>query len=260
LRVLEGVPVSASDVARFLPSIESLPAAVNGSTIHGLAPLARRRVLGEIDVSKDGSFNIEVPANTSIELQTLDADGMALRTCSWIWAKNHEPRGCIGCHEDGELTPDNIFVDAVQGNSIRLCLPPERRRTVDFCRHVMPIVERKCVPCHGSDGAPPRLDGGMTLVEESNGEAYFNRAYRNLMQVGPSKDGAPSSGRYVQPGSARTSPLVWHLLGENTSRPWDGEANKGEAKAIPEHDREPISDLERRTLIEWIDMGAIWSF
>jgi hypothetical protein len=24
---------------------------------------------------------------------------MALRSCSWIWAKNHEPRGCIGCHE-----------------------------------------------------------------------------------------------------------------------------------------------------------------
>ena len=36
----------------------------------------------------------------------LDADGMGLRSCTWIWVRNNEPRGCIGCHEDGELTPD----------------------------------------------------------------------------------------------------------------------------------------------------------
>ena len=255
LRVLEGVPVSTH-----LPSLDSLPAAVPGSTIHGLPPLARRRVLGEIDVSEDGSFNIEVPANTPIELQTLDANGLALRTCSWIWAKNHEPRGCIGCHEDGELTPNNEFVDAVQRDSILLCLPPERRRTVDFRRNIMPVVQRKCVPCHGLDGELPRLDGGMELVQESNGQSYFNRAYRNLLGTEPSKEDGKLTGRYVHPGSARTSPLVWHLLDRNTSRPWDGRAIDGSIKPIPEHDGEPITDQERRTLIAWIDMGAMWSF
>ena len=77
-------------------------------------PIAVRRgvgILGEVPVEEDGSFNVEIPANTPIELQILDADGMALRSCGWIWAKNHEPRGCIGCHEDNELTPENRFVE-----------------------------------------------------------------------------------------------------------------------------------------------------
>ena len=94
-RVLEGIPLA--DV-----------------TPNGIPQLVQRRILGEIDIEKDGSFNIEIPANIPVELQTLDADGMALRSCGWIWAKNHEPRGCIGCHEDGELTPENVFVDAVK--------------------------------------------------------------------------------------------------------------------------------------------------
>ncbi|MCJ7675008.1 MAG: hypothetical protein MUO33_07635, partial [Sedimentisphaerales bacterium] len=91
LRVLEGIAIKIQN-SKF--------------NIQNFVPLAQRRILGEINVEKDGSFNIEVPANTPFELQTLDADGMALRSCGWIWAKNHEPRGCIGCHEDGELTPE----------------------------------------------------------------------------------------------------------------------------------------------------------
>ena len=39
-----------------------------------------------------------------LQLQLLDSQGLALRTCSWIWAKNHEPRGCIGCHEPPDRT------------------------------------------------------------------------------------------------------------------------------------------------------------
>ncbi|MHC4737089.1 MAG: HzsA-related protein, partial [Planctomycetota bacterium] len=100
-----------------------------GVSVNGIPPVAQRRVLGEIDIEEDGSFNIEIPANTPIELQTLDAEGMALQSCSWIWAKNHEPRGCIGCHEDGELTPENTLAKSVTRPSIKLTLPPERRRT-----------------------------------------------------------------------------------------------------------------------------------
>ena len=82
-----------------------------------------RRLLGEVPVAEDGSFNIEVPANTPIQLQTLDANGLALRTCTWIWARNHEARGCIGCHEDGELVPDNRFPQAAGKESVGP-LPP----------------------------------------------------------------------------------------------------------------------------------------
>ena len=257
LRVLEGIPPRAEAIGADLPSVESLPSRRQGSTINGLPPLAQRRVLGEIDVERNGSFNIEVPANTPLELQILDADGMALRSCSWIWAKNHEPRGCVGCHEDGELTPENLFVDAMNRSSTSLCPPPDRRRTVDFRRDVMPIIRRKCVACHGPGQAPPRLDGGMTPVVHRDGKACFNRAYESLLAVEGS-DQETFHGKYVQPGSARTSPLIWHLFGRNTSRPWDTVAAAGPVKQIPPGDVEPLDENERRTFVEWVDLGALW--
>ena len=237
--------------------LEGIPRAEQDSAAHG-SPLAPRRLLGEIDVAEDGSFNITVPANTAIELQILDVDGMALRSCGWIWAKNREPRGCIGCHEDPELTPENLFVDAVQRPSIALTLPPTRRRTVDFRRHVMPIIERKCVVCHGPDDAPPRLDGGQEAVDRDLGEAYSRQAYETLLASDDSSVDIGSSGKYVHPGRARTSPLVWHVFGRNTSRPWDGDIAKKPIKKIHAGKAKPLTDDERRTLVEWIDMGAIW--
>ena len=276
LRVLEGVPLKTGDSAAFLPALDALPAGTDGqgtdrrlvpkhgrlvwpsSTLNGLPPLAQRRILGEIDVEQDGSFNVELPANTPVELQLLDADGLALRSCGWIWAKNHEPRGCIGCHEDGELTPENVFAAALERPSISLCLPPDRRRTVDFRRDVMPIIQGKCVSCHGPGEAPPRLDESPELVEHAGGGAYFNQAYESLLALAGSQEGGRSHGEYVHPGRARTSPLIWHVFGRNTSRGWDGAAAAGPVKRIPAENLLPLSDGEKRTFVEWIDMGAMW--
>jgi len=258
LRVLEGVPLRNSDAGAYLPFIKTLAARRPGSSGNGLPPLAQRRILGEMDLGEDGSFNIEVPANTPIELQTLDHHGMALQTCGWIWARNHEPRGCVGCHEDGELTPENVFVDAATRPSIRLCLPPQRRRTVDFRRDVMPIIDQKCVSCHDRKGAPPRLDGGLQLVVHAGGKAYFNHAYESLLATEQSDKGTEFSGKYVHPGMARTSPLIWHIFGRNTSRPWDGDIAKRPVKRIAPEKAKPLTEDERRTFVEWIDMGATW--
>ncbi len=177
IRVLEGVPLSAAEwVAP--PDGPASGAGAEPSAADGLPALAQRRFLGETEIQADGSLQLTVPANTPIELQTLDEHGLALRTCGWIWAKNVEARGCIGCHEDGELTPENRYVDALSRKSVALTLPPERRRTVDFRRDVMPIVEAKCVSCHGPDGAPPRLDGGLAPASAAG---PWNRAYVNLL-------------------------------------------------------------------------------
>jgi len=214
LRVLEGIAVKTQN--------SKLKA-------QNLVPLAQRRILGEIDVEKDGSFNIEVPANTPIELQTLDADGMALRSCGWIWAKNHEPRGCIGCHEDGELTPENVLVSALTRPSIKLTLPAERRRTVDFRRDVMPIIRAKCARCH---------ENSKLKTQDLN----------------------PESGKYVDPGRARTSPLIWRIFGRNTSRPWDETFSPQSVTVdqMPPAGSVALTEDEKRTFIEWIDMGALW--
>jgi hypothetical protein len=71
------------------------------------------RTLGEAELEDDGSFHLQIPANQAIKVQLLDARGELLRSSSWIWARNKENRGCIGCHEDPELSPDNREAKAV---------------------------------------------------------------------------------------------------------------------------------------------------
>jgi len=247
VRILEGLPLGA-DALR-----ENGGWTVTGVGPYGVPVLAQRRILSEVPVEEDGSFNVEIPANISIELQILDADGMALRSCGWIWAKNHEPRGCIGCHEDGELTPENVFVDAVQEASVKLTLPPERRRTVDFRRDVMPIIAAKCVRCHGRPDAPVHLPGDPALVPGEDGTARFARSYESLL------DGArDGTGKYVHPGRARTSSLIWRLYGRGTSRPWDESVPEKPVSKMPPDGAEALSEGEKRTFVEWIDTGALW--
>lgn len=227
--------------------LEGISLANKTAVSSGIPQLAQRRILGEIDIEKDGSFNIEIPANTPVELQTLDADGMALRSCSWIWAKNHEPRGCIGCHEDGELTPENVFVDAAKRPSIKLTLPAERRRTVDFRRDIMPIIAEKCARCHEQSNSSVRLTKEI-------GERPFNHSYTNLMTPGEK----PGEGKYIHPGRARTSLLIWRLFGRNTSRPWDSTFSQQTVTRMPPEPHTVLSEDEKRTFVEWIDMGALW--
>lgn len=258
LRVLEGVPlpgVQADDPGR--ASRQPGEGRLRG-TSSGPPPLAQRRMLGEIDVEAGGAFNLKVPANTPIELQILDADGLSLRSCGWIWARNHEPRGCIGCHEDGELTPENVLVEALERASVPLVLPPQRRRTVDFRRDVLPIIRKKCVVCHDPGQAPPRLDGRRERTAKAAPGTSFHRAYENLLATDGKTPGGDHRWKYVHPGRARTSPLVWHLLGRNTSRPWDGQPASAAAKGIPPGHAPAISADEIRTFTEWIDLGALW--
>jgi hypothetical protein len=213
------------------------------------SPFVFKRLLGEVPLEADGSFFIEVPANIPIQLQLVDTRGMALRTCSWIWVKNHEPRGCIGCHEDGELTPPNRFVEAVRKPPIQLTLPAEKRRTVDFRRHVLPILLKRCTSsagCH--EGFPSRLAGKKLDPVE---------VYNHLMRPAPNHVDSLAR-RYIHPGRARTSPLIWHLFGGRTDQAWDRTGAPRPTEELPFLDSGLLSDREKRTLVEWIDLGAHW--
>jgi hypothetical protein len=250
LRVLEGIPFTSKAAATYSRQDTEVPLPWS----NGIPPLVQRRILGEIVVEKDGSFNIEIPANTPIELQMLDAEGMSLRSCGWIWAKNRERRGCVGCHEDGELTPENIVAKAITRPSIKLTLPPERRQTVDFRRDIMPIIAKKCVQCHSKADSTPRLTPNISLVARSGGKSYFNLSYESLL----AEVNQTGRGKYVHPGRARTSPLIWHIFGRNTSRPWDNVHSTEQVTRMPPVKVKALTEDERRAFVEWIDMGALW--
>jgi len=217
--------------------------------------MARRRVLAEVAVEDDGSFNIAVPADTPIQLQLLDGNGLALRSCAWIWARNHESRGCIGCHEDGELTPEDRFAKALATGSVIVAPGAVRRPAPDFRHDLLPLVRSKCVACHSQGQSQPDLSDRASPVEEARTARWV---YEQLLAPGARSDLRSANGKYVQPGKARTSPLVWHVLGRNASRPWDGPSREGPCKPIPDSRTAPLTEADKRAFIEWVDTGAAW--
>lgn len=196
--------------AKRLRVIEGLPAGRSG--------LIGQRLLGDVALDSDGSFHLRIPPNTPVRLQVLDEAGMALRTSAWIWAKNKEQRGCIGCHEDGERTPENVLAEALEHAAADLTLPPERRRTVEFNRDVRPVLTTSCshTGCH---------NGPLPLA-------------------------------WITPGNARTSSIIWAIFGRNTARPWDHAAARARPRRMPPPGSTQLTHEQRQAIVEWIDMGA----
>ena len=70
---------------------------------------------GRVHVEKDGSFYLKVIADMPFRVQTLDENGNVLNgPGGWVWLRPNERRGCVGCHEDYELVPENKVPMAVE--------------------------------------------------------------------------------------------------------------------------------------------------
>ncbi|MDP2896471.1 MAG: hypothetical protein Q8Q12_07910, partial [bacterium] len=263
LRVIEGIPLRYDAPGWRLPEKEKR--LVPGASVYSATAFGPRRILGDIPVESDGSFYFRAPAETPISLQLLDENGMAVATHqSWLWGMPKENRGCIGCHEDRELTPPNRLTEALKKPPFQLTDPPEKRRTVDFTHDIAPLIRGRCVQCHTREH--PRLD--LSSLEnpgsdesDKSGAVSFSGAYKLLLcpsETGTEmgQAGSPSH-RYVMPGSARESPVVWHLFGKRMDGAENSSAGGMSAAQMPPE--APLSDAERRLFIEWIDIGAQWN-
>jgi hypothetical protein len=244
---------------RFLEGVPQSPAARSNGPVPpgGFVP---RRLVGEAPVEEDGSFNVELPADIPLLLQTLDADGMALATCGWIWVKPKEKRGCIGCHEDPERTPENEFVLALRRPSNRLVVPAGERRSISFAEDIAPILQKHCAnsECHGGNGTPLRLPLAADKPSSRDLELAYAALLRPLRGKAKAAEPPPRTGKYVDAGRSRTSWLVWQLTGTNTSRVWDKPTPSARNIRLmpPQGKGTPLLEEERRTILQWIDLGA----
>jgi len=88
--------------------------------------------LGEIDVEKDGSFYLKVIADTPFQIQAIDNNGNVIgNPCGWVYLRPNERRGCIGCHENNELVPENKVPLAVKNAPVNIPV------------HINKVVEKK---------------------------------------------------------------------------------------------------------------------
>lgn len=150
-----------------------------------------KRIIGEVNMENDGSVMFEVPANTPIFVQPLDAEGKALQIMrSWFTAMPGEILSCIGCHEDRNM------IAIPRKNKASLKEPQKiqtwngKERGFSYRHEVQPVLDRYCIGCHGQENKNrPYLKGDKWITDWSSqisGSASreyggnFTRSYADL--------------------------------------------------------------------------------
>ncbi|MBT3200039.1 MAG: hypothetical protein HN350_08980 [Phycisphaerales bacterium] len=264
VRVLEGFGVEDMNPKKHKGMVIDILQMSFGSSSNSGNAFEQRSIIGYAPVEKDGSFHIEVPADTVMCLQTLDKNDMAIETqLTWVWVRPGETRTCIGCHEDRETALANTDCMAMRKKAYFVAPPKEKRRTVDFRRDIMPIIEKRCSSCHhGGKDTDGGLDlrKGFDLVFHRSGcrgrtinAAIFNHAYESLLQA---PTGRTRVGTLVISGAAKYSPLIWRLYGKQLG--FTDERNPYTKKPAQMPPKQALSDAEKKLFVEWVDLGAQW--
>jgi hypothetical protein len=285
LRVLEAVP---------------LPRDVNrrGGPI-GNTNFEKQRVVGYAPVRSDGSFAVEVPANRSLHMQTLDQNGMMLvNQLTWVQVMPGERRLCTGCHDshdrdriinDLEILQTQQVLNRATGRTYDagfnnadniMAHPAARTDTVDFFDRYRPgrtntvqaIFDARCISCHATNSPAgglslQNLPSDLVPVPPNSNMNGTTSVYDSLTDA--EKYRTPSNGflEYVSPYGARRSPLMWVMYGRQLNRSDNADyrplsQDHTQLWARDQYNRiDPFlpSNRDLLTLIEWIDAGTQYS-
>ena len=233
LRILEAIP---------LPRSSSLRGGPIGNT-----SFEKQRVVGYAPVRSDGSFAVEVPANRSLHMQTLDQHGMMLvNQLTWVQVMPGERRLCTGCHDSHDRdrvindlqilqtqqvmnTAQNRTYDAGFHNADDVLshpAAPSPTDTMDFfdryrtsrTNTIQSIFDRRCVSCHGT----ATRAGGLSLQPipsdlvpppPNSGMSGTTTVYDTLSTVARYHTPSNSLLAYVTDDGSRRSPLMWVMYG-----------------------------------------------
>ncbi|MEL6823679.1 MAG: hypothetical protein AAFP70_18125, partial [Calditrichota bacterium] len=196
VRILEAIPMPISRNNRGGPL--------------GNTNFEKQRVVGYAPVRSDGSFTVEVPANRSLHMQTIDENGMRLvNQRTWVQVMPGEKRLCTGCHdshdrdriiEDLEIQLDDKVMNTAEARTYESGFHnafnvenhvAAKRDTVDFFdkenpnkgNTVQTVLNNRCVSCHG--GSAP--SGGLSMqlaAEDLNGDDGVTTVYDRLTENG----------------------------------------------------------------------------
>jgi hypothetical protein len=175
-----------------------------------------RMPLGVVPVEEDGSVYCEAPVGKPIYFQLLDENGMAVQSMrSVTYVHPGEQMSCVGCHESKWESPPVI------PNPLAMQRPPSKiqpevqdQYPFSFHRHVKPVLDNSCDPCHQNSNVEPTsmeywdlepyafyLAGGGILLESVHGgsrttpgsfgamysrmgQALLNQTHQDAMQNG----------------------------------------------------------------------------
>ena len=137
-----------------------------------------KRILGTVDIEKDGSVCFEMPANTPVSFQPLDGKGRALQLMrSWTVGMPGERVSCTGCHEDNRSsihTKRTIADEKYFKGEIQQIKPTDGDglRPWGFANELWPVVVKNCNSCHKLDSP----------------EAAYRKLHPYMRRPGPESD------------------------------------------------------------------------
>jgi hypothetical protein len=219
----------------------------------------KRFMIAEVPLEKDGSFYVRIPSKISFDIQSLNAQKMAIRSPNrWLYCQPGEkhslstPRNlftqsCAGCHGGLSGSKEDVLrrPDAISGASRTLSswnddqqkglLPFNYSATsevskqfITYEKDIEPIIDKKCISCHDK--------GSMsTRVDLSRGKGFGT-----LRKFVEHKEAL-----------AIKSDLMEILLGREFM------ATQINRDNVPHPTSNPLNENEILTFIRWIDLGAI---
>jgi hypothetical protein len=211
-------------------------AGLNGRVGVGLA----KKILGTVPVADDGSVVVRVPAGVPLQIQALDANGMAVMTeRSFHYLHAGERRGCVGCHAESHASPpDSPSLLMRKPADLTPPAGPAYDGGFSFVRTVQPVLDRHCIRCHGlGEKEPP---GGVNLVGTQQGS--YSSSYMALL-------------RYTNPIGLKSES---HGLDKNVSRPMDYYAHGSQLGKLllANHQRLSLPREDFQRLVDWMDLNS----
>ncbi len=180
---LAGVPRGTIKKLRVVAYHFGYPGMAGPDKIGCGGPWEVMRILGTVDVHKDGSAMFEVPANTPLTVQPLDKEGKAVQLMrSWFTAMPGETLSCVGCHEQSPQLP--VLRQRQAANRPPVQIEPwyGPARGFDFEREVQPVLDEYCVGCHNPDTSGPDRSEMLDLRAERFVKHYRGRLLTKLGQ------------------------------------------------------------------------------
>jgi len=150
-----------------------------------------KKVIGTVPVDATGSAYFKVPARTSLQVQTLDENGMAILTeKSLFYLQPGENRSCVGCHEPEGSSP---IVSAMaklrrlRPVDLKPAAGPDYAGGLSFMRTVQPVLDRYCIKCHGlGEGKDPKGEKTKLIHD---GQLTWPQSYKELFKHGDHRVG-----------------------------------------------------------------------
>ena len=142
-----------------------------------------RQCLGTVPVEADGSAYFTAPVGVPIFFQALRADGCAVQSMrSDTYLHPGERLVCSGCHEPKEnarRTAMKNFPSAMRREPSKIKPGPDGSAPFNYVRLVQPVLDAKCVSCHGEKRAPnaPDLRAGNWREDKWG----FSTSWKNLV-------------------------------------------------------------------------------